>query len=353
MAVRGSTQTLTVTFYDAPGGEVEEPTGVSLTILYSGNTVIGPLTEPDIAHDGPGLYRYEWTIPADAEVGTYIVQWSGVLPGDAEPSIGYETLTVEAVDTTLPQYGGCLWPMDPACQDETWQSYSPEVQQRARALASATLQRLVGGRVAECPVKVRPNPSRGVCWAPPNYLDFHYGRTFTPLNWGGQWLNCVPCPPESKTVSLPAPVGRIDEVRVDGVVIPSSSYTVIENSLVWMGEGDAPWPSSQDVNKPDTEEGTFSVTYLNAYPVDSNGAYAVGLLALEFAKSCTNGKCRLPSNVTNIVRQGVSMAVVTGAFPGGLTGIREVDAYIALWNPDKLRQAPTVWSPDMARARRV
>lgn len=247
----------------------------------------------------------------------------------------------------------CSWPMDPACEDETWSSYSPEVQNRALALASATLSRLTGGRVGVCPIKVRPSVEKGMCWSSPNYLDFAYGAQFTPLNWGGQWMNCLPCAPDSKELHLPGPVGRVDEVKVDGEVLDPSSYTVVENSLIWMGEGEAPWPRTQDMSKPDTEPGTFSVTYLNAYPVDAIGAYAVGLLALEFAKSCTSGKCRLPSNVTNIVRQGVSMQIITGAFPGGLTGIREVDAYVALWNPGKLVAAPTVWTPDMARARRV
>lgn len=254
----------------------------------------------------------------------------------------------------VPEPNPCAWPVDPACETEQWNAYEPAVRDRALSLASATLSRLVGGRVGVCPITVRPNVEQGVCWSSPNYLDFAYGSQFTPINWGGQWMNCSPCTPRPDGVALPRPVGRVDEVKVDGQVIPPTDYRVEGDMLFWMGTGDAPWPRTQDMNLPDTEPGTFSVTYLNSYPVDGNGAYAVGLLALEFAKSCTGGaKCRLPSNVTNIVRQGVSMQVITGAFPGGLTGIREVDAYVALWNPGKLTSAPTVWSPDMARARRV
>jgi hypothetical protein len=34
-------------------------------------------------------------------------------------------------------------------------------------------------------------------------------------------------------------------------------------------------------------------------------------------------------------------------FPDGMTGIREVDAYLTSINPNALRQPPRVWSPDM------
>ena len=67
----------------------------------------------------------------------------------------------------------------------------------------------------------------------------------------------------------------------------------------------------------DTEPDTFSVTYLNGYPVDGLGAYAAGVLAMEFAKACTGGKCRLPAGVTSVARQGVSLQIATGAFPAG------------------------------------
>lgn len=97
-------------------------------------------------------------------------------------------------------------------------------------------------------------------------------------------------------------------------------------------------------------EGAFAVTYLNSYPVDGMGAYAAGVLAMEFAKACTGRKCSLPPGTTNVTRQGVSIEVVTGSFPGGVTGIREVDAYIALWRPEGSPQwEPRVWT--LARGR--
>ena len=82
-------------------------------------------------------------------------------------------------------------------------------------------------------------------------------------------------------------------------------------------------------------------------------AYAAGVLAMEFAKACTGGKCRLPANVTSISRQGVSYDIAAGAFPSGMTGLREVDSWIGLWNPEARRQATSVWYPGQRTPRVV
>lgn len=252
----------------------------------------------------------------------------------------------------VPEYGGCPWPMDPACQNAEWATFDPDVQERALALASMTLERLTGFRVGNCPVKVRPCAQPGVPVS--SWPGDHHPAG--PLNWAGSWSNS-PCASGDCTttceVILPAPVGRIDEVMLDG--LPITTWELHDtNILVYTGAGECRFPMSQDLSLPDTELGTFSVTYLNAYPVDSNGAYAVGLLAIEFAKACAgSSKCRLPSGVTNLVRNGVSITITPGTFPGGVTGIREVDAFIMAWNPNHLTGAPTVWSPDQPGVRQV
>lgn len=251
----------------------------------------------------------------------------------------------------LPEYGGCLWPIDPSCLQDEWDLYSDDEQERALALASTTLHRLTGYRVGGCPVTVRPCTPRQFP-AAEIANSFWYGGAFTPLNYSGVWLNVcrsndgcsTPC-----TISLPPPVGGVVEVKVDGVVLNPSVYSVNGRYLSWIGTGDCPFPEVQNLALPDTAPGTFSVTYLNAYPVDRMGAQAVTILALEFAKACAGkGKCRLPSGVTTLVRQGVTMEIDPGTFPKGTTGIREVDTYIALWNPDN-RRPSTVWRPDRHR----
>jgi len=247
---------------------------------------------------------------------------------------------------------GCEWPVDPACFEDEFDDLDDDVRDRAVAFASATLRRLTGFRVGGCPVTVRPCkpsclPNQAVNWA--------WGSTPTglyPLNWGGVWMNvCGHSSSCSCTqlceIALPAPVGRLDKIMLDGVEADLADYRVDDsNLLTYIGGGDCPFPVCQNMTLPDTEPGTFSITYLNAHPVDEIGAYAAGILALEFAKACTNsGKCRLPPSVVSITRQGVSMQIAAGTFPGGVTGIREVDAYIGLWNPKGLTQGATVWFP--------
>lgn len=253
----------------------------------------------------------------------------------------------------VPAYGGCPWPLDPACLNDQWTALSPDVQARAAALASSTLQRLTGYRVSNCPVTVRPSMmNTGICFVP----DYGHGTFFPGMNIAGAWVNnCGTCQHDNdpNDVPLPAPVGRVDEVQVSGVVIDPTLYRVDGHVLVWQGGGAAPWRGVQDFSVPNRAVGSFSVTYLNAYPVDSLGAYAAGVLAMEFAKACAGNKCRLPAGVTTIARQGVTMEIAHGSFPGGLTGIREVDAFIGLWNPGALRQQTGVWTPDMHSPRVV
>src|SRR5690606_29937777 len=116
------------------------------------------------------------------------------------------------------------------------------------------------------------------------------------------------------------------------------------NDIVYIGGGDCPFPACQDLSAAPGDPDTFTVTYINGYPPDDLAAYAVGVLAMEYAKACSGTKCRLPIGTTSVVRQGVSIEIATGSFPNGMTGIREVDAWISLWRPEgSPRWAPRVW----------
>lgn len=246
----------------------------------------------------------------------------------------------------IPEYAGCPWPMDPACQTAEWNALDAPVRERSLALASSTLHRLTGYRVGNCPVVVRPTHRGSPCAFVPftvsDLTAFHPG-----VDLHGRWVNGCGTSNEFCTITLPGPVGAVYEVKADGVVLDPADYRVEGTKIIWQGAGDCPWVIAQDVTLPDTEPDTLSVTYLNAYPVDSLGAYAVGVLAMEYAKACTGGKCRLPSGVTSIARAGVSMEINPGMFPDGFTGIREIDSYIALWNPRGAKQpyASRVFTP--------
>lgn len=229
----------------------------------------------------------------------------------------------------LPNYAGCIWPIDPGCLDDMWDSYDTVVQQRAVTLASATLTRLTAGRVGNCPVVVRPDVSAGLCSAQ-GYEPYGWGRSFYGDIFLGNRSRRDP-----REIELPGPIYRVDEVLIDGVA--NTDYRVFNRrALRYVGEDLDGWPTTQDWNVAFDEPGAFTVTYLNTAPVDGQGAHAAGLLAVEFAKVCgasdsTKVKCKFPSNITSIVRSGVSIEFVAGSFPNGLTGIREVDLYTAQW----------------------
>jgi hypothetical protein len=231
------------------------------------------------------------------------------------------------------------WEIDTSCCGEAWDAYDSAVTDRALALAASSMRALTGFRVGGCPTTVRP------CVSGCGGAGTYYGSAFTPLNWNGVWSNCG-CGVSGcvhNGLTLPAPVGRIDEVKIDGIVLDPTGYRLVGNVL--LRTDFSPWPTTQNLTLEDSEVGTWSVTYLNAYEVDEVGAYVAGMLACQFAKACSTGKCDLPASVTQVARAGITMTMTPGVFPNGLTGIREVDAYILSWNPNGLRVAPSVWVP--------
>jgi hypothetical protein len=176
------------------------------------------------------------------------------------------------------------------------------------------------------------------------------------INVSGLWVNSCGCSGDcgcsiTDGVWLPSPVGEVYEVKVDGNIIDPADYAVSQGVLYWVGNGPSPFPATQDMNLPDSLPGTFSISYLNAYPVDMLGAQAAAFLALEFAQACKpKGKCALPRGVTSVVRNGVTFEIEAGFFPNGETGIDVVDAYIQMWNPDHRTRPTTVWTPSQGRS---
>ena len=231
------------------------------------------------------------------------------------------------------------WPFDDSCCD--WTDADPNVQQRSMNLAVMTLRMLTAYRVGGCPVTVRPCSPNCGC-----------GRGgFNPhINASGAWVNSCghghgcSCGAVSM-IRLPGPVGRIDAVVQDGVtLVEGTDYLVYDAGLVRVGDS---WPSCQDLTVPAGGPGTLTVTYLNAYVPDYGAAVAAGLLACEYAKACQGKDCRLPRSVRSLTRQGVSMEFPVEVFEGGMTGIREVDAWIKSWNPHGLKQDSRVFSLDV------
>jgi hypothetical protein len=277
----------------------------------------------------------------------------------------------------LPDLPDFCWPADVSCVPD-WDGWEVEPEpeadppvagvplytdgQKARAisLAGQSLRLLTAFRVGGCPITVRPAAQhcRDQTWR--TYPVSGLGSTpWQPVDLGGTWLN-VGCGHSGgcgclglREVRLYGAASSITEVKVDGAVLDPSAYRLDPGGRLVRLDGEA-WPLCQNLAAPDTEAGTWSVTYTPGVAVDGLGAVAAGVLAGEFVKACAGSDdCRLPSTATQIVRQGVTITLGVGAFPGGRTGIQEVDAYLERWNPNGLTSAPMVWSPDLARPRRV
>lgn len=240
------------------------------------------------------------------------------------------------------------WPVDEAC------SYGIPVvpadrtplQVHAMAVATEMLWRLTAGIYGTCPYTVRP------CGRKCGSFDFFPTQTIQ-----GVWIN-VSCSCEQSTcgccyvceIELPGPVAEVTEVKIDGIVIDPGTYRIDNgNRLVRVGQDAECWPQCQTLSEPDTEVDTFSVSYLKGLPVPPGGQRAVAALAAEIVKSCTQGPCRLPARVQQIVRQGETIQLINDVdfLRSGLTGIPEVDMWLVAVNPTAQRQPSRVWSPDV------
>jgi hypothetical protein len=151
-------------------------------------------------------------------------------------------------------------------------------------------------------------------------------------------------------IVMPGPVAGLVKVTFDGVEVALSNFRIDNLHRIVRTDGTC-WPSCQNMNAPLTEVGTLGIEYVPGIIPSPAALWAAGVLACEFSKACTGGKCRLPSSVTSIARQGVSFTMSEGMFADGLTGIREVDAYLVSINPHGHRIPPMVWSPDVPWAK--
>ena len=241
----------------------------------------------------------------------------------------------------MPDYG---WPVAWG-ESERINEASAEQIALAEAFAGQTLRMLTLGRVGGHPITVMPHYGCHHNGSP--YLNhLGSGAPFYPYRGAdgliyNHWFRCG-CSTLPNAVYLDAPVGRVDAVTIGGVALPTTDYEVWDGNALVRTDSE-PWPS----------QGTgFTVTYLNAFPVDGMGAYVAGILAEEYLKAIIGDKrCRLPAATTTVARQGITIEMTTGMFPNGMTGITEVDTYLRQFNPHGLKVAPTVYSPDLEHHR--
>lgn len=243
------------------------------------------------------------------------------------------TLICTLLFSPLAGYGGgmkaCEWPVDTQCLPEVKDESLAPVLREAVDTAVAVLWAFTGRRFGVCPAVVRPCPPQtaGVCAAPLPEDNPVCDRT--------------------GSVLLPGPVHEVTGFIVGGVEYAVDSLTV-EGDRVYRANGE-PWPD-QNLTVPASSPGGWGISYLRGEPVPAGGGRCVALLAKEFFNACTGGRCQLPRRVQNVSRQGVTVTAVDPAdiYEAGSTGLSEVDLWIKAWNPNRLQEPATAWSPDLA-----
>lgn len=253
------------------------------------------------------------------------------------------------------------WTATPsAACSTTWSGLSADQQALALRLAAFTVYALTGRQWGTRTMTFRPCNAAQL---PPLYQTY-------PVNilnpWGvddsgsypaayiyqGVWHNAgcrgIQCCGAACELQLPLTVS-ITSAIVDGATVDPSAYR-IDNGRILVRTDGACWPQCQDMGKNPGAANTFTVTGVFGRAVPQEALDAVGLLACEIGKSLAGQACRLPQRMQSLSRQGVSVQFpsVDNYLDRGLTGLNEVDQLVVQFNPNRLTQAPKIFSPDMS-----
>ena len=231
--------------------------------------------------------------------------------------------------------GFCEWPTTvPTGLATEWASFPEATRTRAQKLAGRILWTLTGQVFGLCEVSgLRP------CWQPDDTIRT-YGVGVSGGRCGCASSDCRHV--GADRVPLPGPVHEVTGVTIDGVTVDPGAYRV--NQRRWLQRVDGgSWPCDGSA--------VFVVDYVKGVPVPVDGQEMAGLLAVELARGMSGGACALPSGVTSVARQGISveLADMREWFTNGVTGVEPVDLWIMAINPHKSKQPARITSPDRPR----
>lgn len=220
--------------------------------------------------------------------------------------------------------------------------------------ASQFMYAATGRQFGCCQVVLRPLCNNQCPTECTGLTDSGFGFRWFPIhNADGNWVN-VTCTQSNCTcvdlceISLPSPICSIDEVVLDGAILPETEYSVINFNKLIRAKDTGCWPKCNDLSKPNTEVGTWSVKMTYGKPIPELVRLATAEFACQLIKKCVGRPCDLPQRVQSINRQGMSATFLDPMefMKDGMTGIFLVDLAIKTYNPYKLWRKPTVVSPD-------
>jgi len=182
---------------------------------------------------------------------------------------------------------------------------------------------------------------------PPFQATIDNGRMYN-IRCTGNRCNCSNV---SQFAFADSPILSIEEIKINGDIMPPADYS-LHNDVLTRTDGGA-WPYCNSPWLEDTEEDTWTVRYTfgHAAPLLLKQA-AIGL-ACHWQDMCGSGDscnaCRIPRNAISMQRAGTSYQLLTPAalqaLTGNmlLTGIQEVDLALQTLNPGGHRRMARIY----------
>jgi len=239
--------------------------------------------------------------------------------------------------------GPCSWDVDPGgtgcCTG--WDDHTPEVQDQAVDLATWWMWAATARRYGLCELTIEACQSgegARTYRAFPVEYSTGSGGSWVPFMNGGQWFNGGggSCCESRCAIELPEPTDNADNI-ISVTTSAGEEITdwVLEDGLYLVRPPGSCWPWCCGSN--------VTITYLAGVTPPDMLLHATGVLACEFAASCTGGQCRLPRQISAMSQLGVSVDFGTlGNTVGMRTGIADIDSVISTLNPAGLRRPPSI-----------
>lgn len=324
---------------------------LGVTIFRSDGTVAAARRTSGITEfDSAGIYST--TIITPATPGTYFVSWDDGAGIRTTEDLTITTAPVAPPPPSETTTGPCTpWITidDLACTptDPPAGSLQAAIDAATEMLYEASGRRYRGS----CSLTVRPcRQGWQSCWTQaltPTTIISSSGVLDDVGDGGGAWDTCG-CSWRPQVLLAGNPVRSITSVLIDGDVLAEDAYRLEPGGRLIRIDGGL-WPFCQDMRAEPGAPGTFVVEYVWGRDVPAAGRQAAAELACELWGALHDvDVCRLPANVTELVRQGVTIRRAVQAFnlANGATGLASVDAFLGM-HAGRPRRPSVVYSPDL------
>jgi hypothetical protein len=293
---------------------------------------------PPVGTGGTWVARFEHTNPTDAHEWTFEVLESALAGPDAQrPVVGPCTMWTDYDDVVR----GHTIPSTLTDQELL------EVVEQAIAAASDVLFQLGGRRwpgVCDATVQITGWGSCMIPWPSGSTVAMRAG--WDAPGWWAPTGGYASCFCTGTVLTLPGPIVSVAEIRVDGDVLDSASWMIVDNRDLVRVDSTAWIPGDLGDETPRLE---IDYSYGGAPP--EIGRRAAAVLAWELVLgSVGSDSCRLDRRVKSENREGVSIDFALPGLAESLrdrqTGIPEVDLFVHAHNPNRLTRPARFVVPD-------